>query len=63
MSIDREALKAWLEASCLFQGIPVAVTDAVVVAQLGVLMRGRDAAGAPRSGDRNTPTLTAAKLQ
>ncbi len=63
MSVDREALKVWLEASCLAQGVPVVVTDAGVVAQLGVLMRGRDAAGAPRSGDRSPPALTAAKLQ
>jgi len=63
MSVDREALAAWLEASCLAQGVPVVVTDAGVVAQLGVLLSGRGAAGAPRSGDRSTPALTAAKLQ
>lgn len=50
MAIDRDALRAWVEASCAAQGVPVAVTDAAVVAQLGVLLRGRDAAGAPPAG-------------
>lgn len=50
MGIDREALRAWLEASCAVQGVPVLVADAGVVAQLGVLLRGRDAAGQPPAG-------------
>ena len=50
MSIDREALRAWLETSCAMQGVPVVVTDAGVVARLGVLLRGRDAAGEPPAG-------------
>ncbi|TFD70564.1 hypothetical protein E3T38_04835 [Cryobacterium sp. Hb1] len=51
--IDRAALRAWLEATCAVQGVPVAVTDAGVVSRVGVLLRGRDVAGQPRSGDRN----------
>ncbi|TFB58963.1 hypothetical protein E3N94_04010 [Cryobacterium sp. Sr3] len=51
--IDRAALRAWLEATCALQGVPVAVTDIGVVSRVGVLLRGRDVAGLPRSGDRN----------
>ena len=54
MGIDREALRAWLEASCSVQGVPILVTDAGVVSQIGVLLRGRDAAWQPRSGERGT---------
>ena len=53
MSVDREAVRAWLEASCRLQGVPVVVTDVGVVAQVGVLLRGRDAAWQPRSGERS----------
>ena len=38
----------------MLQGVPVAVTDIGVVSRVGVLLRGRDVAGQPRSGDRNT---------
>ena len=48
--VDREAVREWLVASCAVQGVPVQVTDASVVAQIGVLLRGRDAAGSPRQG-------------
>lgn len=54
MSIDRDALRAWLEASCLAQGVPLLVTERGTVARVGVLLRGRDAAGLPRSGDPST---------
>ena len=54
MGIDREALLAWLEASCRVQEVPLLVTDAGVVSQIGVLLRGRDAAWQPRSGERGT---------
>lgn len=50
MGIDRAALRAWLEASCALQGIPVLVTDAGVVSQVRVLLAGRDAAGARGAG-------------
>ena len=50
MGVDREALRVWLVASCAAQGVPVAVTDPVVIAQVGVLLRGRDAAGQPPAG-------------
>ena len=52
MIIDRDALRAWLAASCAAQGIPMLVTDPGVISNIGVLLRGRDAAGGPRSGDR-----------
>lgn len=55
MGIDREALRAWVEATCMLQGVPVAVTDIGVVSRIGVLLRGRDAAGQPPpGGDRST---------
>jgi hypothetical protein len=50
MGIDRAALRAWVEASCAAQGVPVVVTDAGLVAQVGTLLRGRDAAGQPPAG-------------
>lgn len=45
MTIDFEAMRTWLENSCALQGVAVVVTDAGVVARVGVLLRGRDAAG------------------
>ena len=57
MMINREQMNAWLEASCLVQGIQVAITDPVTVAQIAALLSGQDAAGEPRSGDRSTRGL------
>lgn len=48
--IDRDALRAWLEKSCAIQGVPVLITDSSAVSHVGVLLRGRDAAGRPPSG-------------
>ena len=54
MAVDREALRVWLEASCASQGVPLVVSDAGVVAQLGVLLKGGGAAGMPPvGGDRS----------
>lgn len=50
MSVDREAVRAWLEASCRTQGVPVLVTDAGVVSQVRTLLAGRDAAGIRGAG-------------
>lgn len=36
-----EAVRAWLEASCIAQGVPVVVTDAAVLSQIAVLVSGR----------------------
>jgi hypothetical protein len=36
-----EAVRAWLEASCIAQGVPVVVTDAAVLSQVAVLVSGR----------------------
>lgn len=52
MAIDREMLRTWLEATCAAQGLPVLVTDAEVVARVGVLLSGRDSARGPRQGTR-----------
>ena len=41
---DSEAVRQWLVASCAAQGVPVQVTNAVLVAKLGVLL-GRVAKG------------------
>lgn len=35
---DPEAVRQWLVASCAAQGVPVQITDAVLVAKLGVLL-------------------------
>jgi hypothetical protein len=44
MIIDPEMMRAWLDASCAAQGIAVVVTDSGVVAQVGTLLKGSDAA-------------------
>lgn len=54
MGIDLDALRAWVEASCAAQGVPVAVTDSGTVSRVGVLLSGRNAAGRSRSDDRST---------
>jgi len=45
MSVDRDAVRAWLERSCAEQEIPVMVSDAAVIAQVGVLLRGASPLG------------------
>lgn len=58
MAIDRDALRAWLDASCSAQGVPVLVGDVSVLSQIGVLLTGRDAAGKPPpGGDRSARPL------
>lgn len=55
MAIDPEVMRAWLEESCTLQGVAVVITDAGVVAQVGVLLRGRDAAGPRRQAGTAAP--------
>ena len=55
--INREQMSAWLDASCMAQGIQVAITDPVTVTQIAALLSGQDAAGEPRSGDRSNDRL------
>lgn len=43
--LSGEALAAWVAESCVAQGVPVKVTDPVVVARVGVLLTGRGSAG------------------
>ncbi len=50
MSIDREALRAWVSASCAAQGVEFLVSDPGVVARVGVLLGGREAARKPPAG-------------
>ncbi len=50
MTVDRDALRAWLEASCAVQGVPVFITDASLVTQVGILLGGRRAVGKPPRG-------------
>lgn len=52
-----EQVRAWVEASCLAQGVPVVVSDPAVVARVGALL------GAGRrkpSGGRPAPTAATA---
>lgn len=51
------AIKEWVERSCAAQGVPVFVTDSVVVDQVRVLLGGRAQAGSP-GGDRRGPSPT-----
>jgi hypothetical protein len=57
MTVDLAAVRLWLEASCALRGIPVAVTDVGTVARVGVLLGGRRAAAASRSGGRSAREL------
>lgn len=50
MPIDPEELVRWVQRSCADQGVPVTVTDAAVVARIGVLMSGSATAGRPPQG-------------
>jgi hypothetical protein len=50
MAVDLVALRAWVEDSCAAQGVQVVVTDPGLIAQVGVLLRGRGAAGQPPDG-------------
>lgn len=50
MAIDREALRAWVAASCAAQGVEVLVSDPGVVARVGVLLGRREAARKPPPG-------------
>ena len=54
MAIDRATLVAWVQSSCDAQGVPMVVVDSEAIAQIGVLLRGRGAAGRVRSTDRGT---------
>jgi hypothetical protein len=47
MPLDRDALRRWVEDSCATQGVQVGVSDALVVAQLGVLLGGSGGGGKP----------------
>lgn len=50
--ITPDAVREWVEASCAAQGIPVAVTEMAVLAQVAVLLgapRRPQAGGAPSS--------------
>lgn len=50
VTIDRDALRAWVEATCAAQGVPVLVSDAAVIAQVGVLLTGGRPRGEPPAG-------------
>jgi hypothetical protein len=52
------AVREWVERSCATQGVPVFVTDVVVVGRVGVLLGGRVPARAP-AGARRDPSPTA----
>lgn len=46
-TIDREALTAWVHASCARQGVPVKITNPVVIANIATILTGnRDSARA-----------------
>ena len=60
MAIDPEVMRAWLEESCTHQGVAVIITDARVVTQVGVLLRGRDAAGPRRQAGTAAPGASVA---
>jgi hypothetical protein len=64
MAVDREALRAWLEASCAAQGVSVLVSDPGTVAQVGVLLGGRGPARRlPAGSAAPDSTVTAARWE
>lgn len=48
--IDRDALRAWVEASCIAQGLPLVVSDPGVIAGVGAVVRLSVPRGRPRQG-------------
>jgi hypothetical protein len=50
VAIDRDALRAWVVASCAEQGVEILVSDPGVLASVGVLLGRRDAARKPPAG-------------
>jgi hypothetical protein len=56
LSVDMDAVRAWLVTSCAVQGIPVHVTDPAMVSRLGVLLGASgDRGGKPRRGAAAIP--------
>ena len=52
--VSAEAVRAWVEASCLAQGLTVKVVDAAVVSRVEVLLTGRTGRpAAARQGGRS----------
>lgn len=50
-SFTSEEVRRWVEASCAAQGVPVKVTDALVVRRVGMLLgAGSDAVGRADAG-------------
>jgi hypothetical protein len=50
-SFTAEEVKRWVEASCAAQGVPVKVSDALVVRRIGMLLgAGSDAVGRADAG-------------
>ena len=48
MGVSREAVAAWLRASCAEQGVPVLITDPHVLADVAVLLSGQGVPGSAR---------------
>lgn len=64
MPVDREALRAWVAASCAAQGVPVLVTDPGVIAAVGALVNERGPArGLPAGSPAPDPTVTVSKSE
>lgn len=51
--VSPEAVRAWVEASCLAQGLAVKVADVAVVSRVEVLLMGRAGRPAPAAGGRS----------
>ncbi len=45
--LNREGLAAWVERSCAAQGVPVKITDPVLIEQVRVLLTGQAGRAAP----------------
>lgn len=60
LNVDLESVRVWLVASCAAQGVPIHVTDPVVVSRLGALLGATgDRGGLPRRGGAATPEALA----
>lgn len=52
MGLTAEQIAAWVTASCAAQGVPVKVSDPVVIGQVRTLLTGAGSARLTRSGKR-----------
>lgn len=56
-NIDHAALAAWVHASCARQGIPVKITDPLVIANIATVLTGTRSASGVEAQARHSGTI------